>query len=192
MIVTPPSSFGMVRVALIFLTQLLLWVLVAQANHALSGLHVYLFASGLFIAYPALAFGLREGMIVSFLGGLLCDANVALAPDLSRSALALAHTHALLFVCAHAIIYHLRDRLPREETFARVLVVLFSNLGIFLVFSLAKASRLPASAEIWPRLIVDLACSQVFLVLIAPWFFALQRQVLALANVQRESLAKSP
>jgi hypothetical protein len=181
----------MPRIALIFLTQLLLWMLVSQANHSLSGLHVYLFAGGLFVAYPALALPLRGGMIVSFLGGLLCDANIPLAPGLPRIALALAHTHALLFVCAHAIIYNLRDRLPREETVPRVLVALFTNLGIFLIFSFVRATRLPAPGEIWPRLIVDLACSQVFLALIAPWFFALQGRALVLARAERESLAKS-
>lgn len=181
----------MLRVALIFLTQLLLWVVVSQANHALSGLHVYLFAGGLFVAYPALALQLREGMIVSFLGGLLCDANIPLPPALPRMALALAHTHALLFVAAHAIIYHLRDRLPREETVPRVLVALFANLAIFLIFSLVHTTRLPAPGEIWTRIIVDLACSQILLALIGPWFFALQGRTLVLAGVDRDHLAKS-
>lgn len=181
----------MLRVALVFLTQLLLWVLVSQVNHALSGLHVYLFAGGLFVAYPALALRLPEGMIVSLLGGLLCDANIPLPPGLPRSALALVHTHALLFVCAHAIVYNLRDRLPREETVPRVLIALFANLGIFLIFSFVHTAHAPAPSAIWPRLIVDLACSQVFLALIAPWFFALQGRTLVLAGVERENLAKS-
>jgi hypothetical protein len=181
----------MLRVALVFLTQLLLWVLVSQANHALSGLHVYLFAGGLFVAYPALALRLGEGMVVSFLGGLLCDANIPLPPGLPRMALALAHTHALLFVCAHAIVYHLRDRLPREETVPRVLVALFANLGIFVIFSFVHATRSPIPREIWPRLLVDLVCSQVFLALVAPWFFALQGRALVAAGVERENLAKS-
>ena len=47
----------------------------------------------------------------------------------------------------------------------------------------------PAPAAIWPRLIVDLLCSQVFLVLIAPWFFALQTRALTLARVPRETYA---
>lgn len=179
------------RVALIFLCQFLLWTIVSQVNHALSGLHVYLFLGGLFVAYPALALRLREGTIVSFLGGLLCDANIPLAPGLPRMALALAHTHALLFVGAHTIIYHLRDRLPREETMPRVLVALFANLGIFVIFSLVHTTHLPAPREIWARLIVDLACSQIFLALIAPWFFALQGRTLILAGVERPSLAKS-
>jgi hypothetical protein len=182
----------MVRIAIIFLTQLLLSVVLAQINHALSGLQVYLFAGGLFVTYAALALPLRDGLIVSFLGGLLCDANAPLAPDLSRLALTFAHSQALLFVCAHAIVFQLRARMPRRETAPRVMVALFSNLGIFLVFALIHIGRLPAPERIWPRIVIDLACSQIFLALIARWFFALQTQALALARVERESLSSPP
>jgi hypothetical protein len=182
----------MPRIVVAFLTSVLLWLLAAQVNHALSGLRVYLFVGGLFVAYPALAFRLRDGMIVSFLSGLLCDANIPLAPDLSRWALALGHTHALLFVCAHAVIYRIRDRIPREETVARVLVALFANLGIFVLFSIVHVSQNPLPREIWPRIMVDLACSQVFLALVAPWFIALQTRTLVLFRVERDGLANSP
>lgn len=182
----------MPRIAVTFFTLLLLWLVIAQVNHALSGLHVYLFVGGLFVAYAALTFRLRDGMIASFLGGLLCDANMPLSLELSKSAVALAHTHALLFVCAHAVIFRIRDRLPREETFGRVLVALFANLGIFVLFSITHVPRSTAPAQIWSRIIIDLACSQVFLALIAPWFFALQARVLVLTRVERPGLAHAP
>ena len=47
----------------------------------------------------------------------------------------------------------------------------------------------PAPAAAWPRLIADLACSQVFLALVAPWFFALQLRALTLAGSARELAA---
>jgi hypothetical protein len=53
--------------------------------------------------------------------------------------------------------------------------------------SRACSSRsLPAPAAAWPRQIADLVCSQVFLALIAPWFFALQHRALALTGTTRE------
>jgi hypothetical protein len=125
---------------------------------------------------------------VALLAGLLCDANMPLAPGLSRSALALAHTHTLLFVLAHTIVYHLRDRISRDQTVVRVTVALFANFGIFLLFSFVQIGRLPAPAVAWPRLIADLLCSQVFLALVAPWFFALQHRALVLARLERDSL----
>jgi hypothetical protein len=182
----------MLRVLVTFLTVLLLWTLVGQVNHLLSGIHLYLFTGGLFIAYAALTLGLRDGLAVTFLAGLLCDASMPIAFDLSRTALAFAHTHTLLFLLGHTIVFHIRDRIPRDQTFVRVTVALFANFGIFLLFSFIQIGRLPAPALAWPRLIVDLVCSQLFIALIAPWFFALQHRALVLSRVERDSLIDRP
>lgn len=179
----------MLRILATFLTLLLLWVVVAQMNHALAGIQVYLFVGGLFVAYSALTLRLREGMIASALGGLLCDANMPIPPGTAAIAFGLAHTHLLLFVLAHAIVFNLRDRIPKNETAARVMVALFANLGIFLLFSFIHVARSPSPASVWPRLIADLACSQILLALIAPWFFALQTRVLAMAATERDNHA---
>jgi hypothetical protein len=180
------------RVVVIFCTLLLLWLLIAQFNHALSRFPVHLFVGGLYITYAALALRFRDGMIVAFLGGLLCDANMPIAPAFSSAALGLAHTHTLLFVSAYTLLHHLRDRLSRNETTARVLVALFTNLAIFVVFAFLRISDSPALGAIWSRIVIDLACSQIFLALVAPWFFALQERSLVLAGVEREHVAKSP
>ena len=179
------------RVVVIFCTHFLLWLLIAQFNHALSRFPVHLFVGGLYITYPALALRFRDGMITAFLVGLLCDANMPIAPAVSGAALGLAHTHTLLFVSAYTIVHHLRDRLARNETAGRVWVALFTNLGIFAVFALLRIGDLPALGAIWTRIVIDLACSQIFLALIAPWFFALQERSLVLAGVEREHVAKS-
>ena len=70
----------------------------------------------------------------------------------------------------------------RDETVARVIIALLTNLTLFLVFSFLQISRLPQPAVAWPRIIFDLVCSQVVLALIAPWFFALQTAALRLAE----------
>jgi rod shape-determining protein MreD len=84
------------------------------------------------------------------------------------------------------VVFHLRDRLPRDDTLARVIVALLANLALFLLFSFIQIARSPAPAVAWPRLIADLACSQVFLALVAPWFFALQLRAVSLAGSSRE------
>jgi rod shape-determining protein MreD len=167
------------RTAITFLTQLLLWALIAQVNHATSELHIYFFAGGLFVAYAALMLRLRDGLVAALLAGLVHDATTPVYFG----------THLVLFATAHVIVYHLRDRIPRDETMARVLVALFANLAIFLLFSFFQIGQSPAPGVAWPRLIVDLACSQLFIALVAPWFFALQARSLVLAGVERDSLA---
>jgi len=155
-----------------FLTVLLLWALVAQANHALAASHVYLFVGGLLVAQAALELPLHFGMAVSLLAGCVCDAN-ALVPF---------GTHALLFAGAHAVLFNLRDRMPHDETAGRVVIALFANLALFLALSFLEIDRSPAPAASWLRLFADLACSQIFLALVAPWFFALQSRAIELAR----------
>jgi len=159
------------RTAVLFLTLLLLWALVAEMNHALSPAHVWLFAGGLFVAYAALALPLAPGLAAVILAGCVFDAHAPVAFG----------THAALFAIAHLLIHNARDRLPRDETGAHVLIALTANFGLFLALSLDCARRAPASGAEWFRLLADLACSQVFVALIARWFFALQARALKLA-----------
>ncbi len=161
-----------------FLTLFLLWTLVTQANHLLSGLRVYLFVGGLYVTYAALMLPWRAGLASSLLGGLLLDANTPVTFG----------THLVLFAAAFAVLSHLRDRLPREDTVARVVIALLANLALFLIFSFTQIGRSPVPAAAWPRLIADLVCSQVVLALIAPWFFALQHSALLLSRTEREGL----
>lgn len=158
------------------LTLVLLWTLIAQANHALSGMRVYLFAGALFVVFAALKLPLRGGMFATLIGGLVCDANSPVTFG----------THMLLFVTAHAVLFHLRDRFPRDDTLARILIALLTNLAVFLIFSFIQIARSPAPAAVWPRLIADLICSQVVIALITPWFLALQHQALVLTRATRD------
>jgi rod shape-determining protein MreD len=166
------------RLLVTFLTLFLLWVIVALANQALAGAHLYLFAGGLFVAYAALSLPLRDGLAAVLLAGLLCDANTPVPFGL----------HTLLLAAAFTIVFNLRDHVPRDETVARVTIALLVNLGLFLVLSFALVGRGPVPGAVWPRLIFDLVCSQVFLALIAPWFFAFQARALVLTGVERDSL----
>jgi len=166
-----------VRPALVTaLTLALLSAIIAQINHSLTDVRVYLFVGGLFVTFAAVRLPLRAGMGASLLGGLLCDANAPVSFG----------THTLLFAAAHAVVFHLRDRLPRDDTITRVIVALLTNLAVFLIFSFIQIAQSPSPAAAWPRLIADLACSQCFLALIAPWFFALQEQTLVLTRSTRD------
>lgn len=160
------------RALVIFLTLVLLWAALAELNHLASPRHVYFWIGGLFVTYSALVLSLRPGLLATLSAGLLCDASSPIPFG----------THALLFAAAHAIIFNIRDRVPRDETAGRIIIALLANLSLFIVFSFFLISRLPLLASTWPRMIVDLICSQILIVLIAPWFFALQSAALELAR----------
>lgn len=161
------------RAALVtFATLFLLWALVSQLNHALTGLGVYLWVGGLFVTHAVLVSSFRSGLLAAFLGGLLLDSTAPVAFG----------THALLFAAAHALLFHLRDRVPRDETTARVVIALFANLALFLVFSFLQSRHLPVPGAVWPRILLDFLSSQLFVAVAAPWFFALQSRALDLTD----------
>ena len=165
----------MSRALIVTFTSILLSAIVAEFNHVLAEAHVYLFVGGLFVSVPALILPLRSGIAASFLIGLTLDSMTPVPFG----------THAILFGIAHTVIFNVRDRLPRTETAGRVAIALIANLGIFLLFSFINISRSPTSAAaVWPRLIADLVCSQIFVTLVTPWFFSLQ--VRALSAVRAE------
>lgn len=166
------------RALVTFLTLLLLWVMIAQANHYLAPAHVYLFVDGLFVTFAALRLPFRAGLGAVLLGGMLCDATAPVPFGL----------FTLLFLLAYGVIFNLRDRLPREETVVRVLVALIANLGLFLVLSFIRIGDAPSPASAWGRLFFDLLCSQVAIALIGPWFFALQGRALELARTEPVTL----
>ena len=141
-------------------------------HHALSPRHVYLWIGGLFMTYSALTLSFRAGLIGTLCAGMLCDSSAPIPFG----------THALLFAAAHVIIFNIRDRVPRDETVARVIIALLANLVLFLVFSVFLMTRLPGATAAWPRLVVDLLCSQLVIVVVAPWFFALQSGALEIAR----------
>src|SRR5262245_16973528 len=167
------------RTLVLFATLLILWTILAQANHALAAWRVYLFGGALFVAYAALTQPPRAGLAASLLGGLACDANSPV----------IFGTHTLLFAATHFTLFHVRERVPRDDNLAAITVVLLANLALFLVFSFLQIHRSPTPAAIWPRLIADLVCSQVFLAVVTPWFFALQARALVLARAERQGFS---
>jgi rod shape-determining protein MreD len=167
------------RTLTLFATLVVLWAVFAQLNHALTRWHVYLFGGALFVAFAALTQPLRSGLAASLLGGLVCDANTPVTFG----------THALLFAVAHLTLFHIHERVPRDDNLAAITVVLLTNLALFLVFSFLQVHHSPAPAAMWPRLIADLLCSQIVLVVITPWFFALQARALMLTRADRQNFA---
>jgi len=156
-----------------FATTLLLWSAVVQLNHYLAPHGAYLYVGGLLVAFAPLRLGLRHGLVATMLVGLAVD---ALEPVPFG-------THLVLFAVMHVVIFHLRTRFPREETIFAVVVALLANLALFLGLSFALLGNHPASGAAWMRLFVDLLWSQLFIMVVAPWFFAFQERALELGRV---------
>ena len=162
----------MKRALLVFMTLVLLWTITGLINQSLAGLHLHVFLGGLYITYAAVALDPLPGLIAVLLGGAVCDAHSPTAFG----------TQMLWFAAAHAFLRQLRDRIPHEETVGRVAIALICNLGLYLVMSFGWVAEAGNPSAYWTRAFCDLIVSQVVLVLIAPWFFALQERTAAYAS----------
>ena len=168
----------MSRLIALFLTLVLLWAAVARINDALTGAHIHFFVGGLFIAYAAFALPRPAGLLAAMLAGAVCDARAPVPFG----------THVLLFAAAAALLQALRERVPHDHLPGRVTIALAANLALFLALSLLESLRAPAAAHLGSRLVADLLGSEIFLALIAPWFFAFQEKALTLVPAPREGM----
>jgi rod shape-determining protein MreD len=158
---------------IIFACCVVLWFCVSQLNHYLAPIHLSLFIGGLLVSFSALRLEFRAGWWASLLIGLLIDSSSAVAFGF----------HGLLFVAAHVGIFNLRGRFPREETAFGLIVALVANLVLFFVITVSLVHRSPAPLSMLSRYIIDLLASELLVLLVAPWFFALQERTLELGGV---------
>jgi len=168
------------RVLLLSIASLLLVTLLAQLNHYLGAWQLHAWCGGLFVAFTALRLDFRAGAAAAFIGGLLFDAGAPVPFG----------THALLFLAAHAVIFNVRARAPRDETIIGVMAALLANLGLFIAISFIRLDGAPDSGEAWMRDFADLLVSQIVLALVAPWFFAMQARLLRLGGTELRDTAR--
>jgi rod shape-determining protein MreD len=156
------------RVLTLTAASLLLALLLGLLNHYLALWQMHIWCGGLFVAFVALRLGYRTGAATAFIAGLLLDAGAPVGFG----------TQGFLFLAAHAVIFTVRARAPRDETIVGVMVALLANLGLFLALSFLRIDTAREPAQAWVRGFADLLVSQVVLALIAPWFFAVQTRLL--------------
>ncbi len=171
------------RWLIVFAASLLLWSIVCQVNHYLAPYGAYLSVGGLLVTFAALRLNLRNGLTATILIALAVD---SLEPVPAVANHLIFGPHLLLFATAHVLIFHLRNRFPREETLFGLGTALLANLAIFpgLSFLYVELAAPPASGTASLRLLADLGWSQLFILIAAPWFFSLQERALELAHVE--------
>ena len=161
------------RIVVTVACNFLLWLIVAQANHYLALWHCSLFLGGVMVSFSALRLPYADGARIAFLTGLFLDACAPVPFGL----------HGFLFLLTHGVIVSIRARLPREENVVSLFVASLANVGIFLALSVAFLMRGRLPVSVWPRLLADAVASQVVIVGITPWFFALNDRALEICGV---------
>jgi len=165
------------RWLIVTLANLLLWWLTGLANHYSAGINVYLYLGGLMVVYAALRLDPRHGFLATMLTGLLVDSLEPIPFG----------TSFFLFTLVHVVILYGRQRFPREGAIFALVVALLANLFLVLALSFLLVGANPRPASAWLRIFADLFFSQIAIVLIGPWFIALQDRAMELAKIHPET-----
>ena len=165
------------RWLIVLLANLLLCWLVGLANDWLATTSVHLYLGGLFVVYAALRLDRKHGLIATGLTGLMVDAMQPVPFG----------TSMVLFGLVHATLLYGRQRFPRESSVFGIVVALFANLFLTVALSFLLVGANPRPGEAWLRIFVDLLASQLAILLITPWFLALQAQAMDLVQIHPET-----
>lgn len=173
------------RWLIVLLANLLLWSLVGTVNHHLSRFSflwleycsVHLYVGGMLVVYSALRLNPKHGWIGISLTGLIIDSLEPIPFG----------TSTILLGIAYATLLYGRRRFPREGSIFAVVVALFANLFLIIALSFLIIGANPNPGHAWLRIFVDLITSQLVILIITPWFLALQNQAMQLARVHPET-----
>lgn len=165
------------RWLIVSLANVLLWWLIGLANHYTADLAIHFYLGGLLVAYAALRLDPKQGMFVMIFTGLMVD---AMEPVPFGSSL-------VLFMLVHAVVIYGRQRFPREGAVFGTVLALLANLFLFIALSFLLVGANPRPANAWLRIFADLFFSQGAILLITPWFIALQDRAMELMQIHPET-----
>lgn len=165
------------RWLIVTLANLLFGWLTGLVNHSIAGFGVNLYLGGLLVTYAALRLDSRHGLAATVFTGLMVDSLLPVPFG----------TNLLFFLIIHATVLYGRQRFPREGAIFGIVVAMLANLFLFIAISFLLVGENPRPANAWLRIFADLLLSQGAIVLVAPWFFALQDRAMELAEIHPET-----
>lgn len=164
------------RIIIMFGANVLLLYLNMLVNSALSSWSLYLVLLGPMLVLPAIFLRHRSYMLCTLLTGLWVDA-------------ALPATFGLMtlgFLAAGACIFQIRFRFRAEHNYHPILISHTCNLFCIALLSVVMGFQYLASSAFWIQVLLTTLLSHVILLVVAPWFFNLQRLLFELCHFETE------
>lgn len=159
-----------------FGANVLLLYLNMLVNSALSDWSLYLVLLGPMLVLPAIFLRHRSYVLCTLLTGLWVDA-------------ALPSPYGLItlgFLGAGAVIFQVRFRFRTEHNYHPVLLAHACNLFSIALLTVAMGLAHIATSAFWIQIIITILLSHIVLLVVAPWFFNLQRLLFELCNCETE------
>lgn len=154
----------------------LLCYLSSLVNSALAAAPCYLFVLGPMLVLPALYLHHRSYFICTLLTGLWVDAALPVTFGFFTCA----------FLGAGALISLARIRFRAAHNYHPILLAHTINACLIVLLTLSAGTDLLKMANLWIQSSLTLLLSHLSLLLIAPWFFNLQRLLFELFRLDSE------
>ena len=153
---------------LLYLTQLV--------NSAMATWPVYLFLLGPMVVLPALYLRHQSYFICTFLTGLWVDASMDVPFGFFTS----------LFLLVGAMIFTIRIRFRAEHNYHPILLAHGINFFLLVVLTLGTGQDYFHVSSYWIHVMITSLFSHIALLVVAPWFYNLERQLFEFCRVETE------
>ncbi len=164
------------RAIVLFGANVLLIYLSQLVNSALSAWPVYFLLLGPLVVLPALYLRHQSYFICTLLTGLWLDA-VLRAPFGFFTG---------LLLLAGAAIFFLRSRFRPEHNYHPLLLGHLVNLWLIVALTLALGRPHFGVASFWIQVLTTLCASHLALLVVAPWFYQLERLLFEICQLETE------
>ena len=165
------------RWVLVLLANLLLILLAGEINHYLAPLSLHIYLGGLMLTFGMLRLQLRQSYLANGITALVLDALNPFSFGL---------TFLLIMTC-HTVVLSLRGQFDRESLRSNLLIALAVNVVLMIALGLAASGKAPDVSVLWGRIVADSAISILAVLLVGPWFFALQKTSLAFIGIDLDA-----
>lgn len=164
------------RSLLLFGTNALLIYLTLLVNSSLAGGSLYLFMLGPMLVIPALYLRHISFLICMLLSGLWVDAALPSAYGL----------FTLSFIGIGTLIFLMRVRFRPENNYHPILLAHTCNFALLLIVTLIEGYAYLKQPSFWIHVLVTALLSHGALLVVAPWYFNLQRLLFDICHLETE------
>jgi hypothetical protein len=154
----------------------LLLFLSLLVNSALSATPFYLFLLGPMLVLPVLYLRHRSYFLCTVLTGLWVDAAFPIPFGF----------FTIAFLFAGALLFMVRIRFRTEHNYHAVLIAHGLNLYLLAVLTIGLGRDYFAASEFWIQVCMTLFSSHLALLIVAPWFFNLERLLFEICRLETE------
>ena len=164
------------RALILFGANVLLLFLMQLVNSAMAAWPIYLFLLGPMVVLPALYLRHQSYFICTFLTGLWVDASLSVPFGFFTT----------LFLFIGAMIFSIRIRFRAEHNYHPILLAHGINFFLMTGLIIATGRDSFTVASFWIQLLVTSFSSHLALLIVAPWFYNLERQLFEICRVETE------